>query len=152
VIVLGTVQAESIATQVTVVSLLALAITVGVYGLVAGIVKLDDAGLYLLRKSMSGTFNRLQRTIGRGLLMFAPFLMKTLSIVGTAAMFLVGGGILVHSIPFIHHLLEPILHNAESIKAAASIVPILLDGLVGIIAGAMVLLAVTLSLNVLKKP
>jgi predicted DNA repair protein MutK len=67
-------------------------------------------------------------------------------------MFLVGGGILVHSIPFIHHLLEPILHNAESIKVAASIVPILLDGLVGIIAGAMVLLAVTLSLNVLKKP
>jgi predicted DNA repair protein MutK len=152
VIVLGTVQAESFATQVTVVSLLALAITVGVYGLVAGIVKLDDAGLYLLRKSVSGTFNRLQRTFGRGLLIFAPFLMKTLSIVGTAAMFLVGGGILVHSIPFIHHLLEPILHNAESIKAAASIVPILLDGLVGIIAGAMVLLAVTLSLNVLKKP
>lgn len=152
VIVLGTVQAESFATQVTVVSLLALAITVGVYGLVAGIVKLDDAGLYLLRKSVSGTFNRLQRTIGRGLLIFAPFLMKTLSIVGTAAMFLVGGGILVHSIPFIHHLLEPILHNAKSINVAASIVPILLDGLVGIIAGAMVLLAVTLSLKVLKKP
>jgi predicted DNA repair protein MutK len=152
VIVLGTVQAEPFATQVTVVSLLAMAITVGVYGLVAGIVKLDDAGLYLLRKSVSGTFNRIQRSIGRGLLIFAPLLMKTLSIVGTAAMFLVGGGILVHSIPLIHHLLGPILHSVESINVAASIVPILLDGLVGIVAGALVLLVVTLSLNIFKKP
>tara|TARA_R110002167_G_scaffold85860_1_gene232566 strand:- start:1340 stop:2275 length:936 start_codon:yes stop_codon:yes gene_type:complete len=151
VIVLGTVQAESFATQVTVVSLLALAITVGVYGLVAGIVKLDDAGLYLLRKSVSGSFNRIQRSVGRGLLIFAPLLMKTLSIVGTAAMFLVGGGILVHSIPSIHHLLEPILHSVESINVVASIVPILLDGLVGIVAGALVLLAVTLSFKIFKK-
>jgi predicted DNA repair protein MutK len=152
VIVLGTVQEESFATQVTVVSLLALAITVGVYGLVAGIVKLDDAGLYLLRKSVSGTFNRIQRTVGRGLLIFAPFLMKTLSVLGTAAMFLVGGGILVHSIPIIHHALEPILHSVESIKIAGAVVPILLDGVVGIIAGALVLLMVTLSLKLLKKP
>jgi predicted DNA repair protein MutK len=151
VIVLGTVQAESFATQVTVVSLLALAITIVVYGLVAGIVKLDDAGLYLLRKSVSGSFNRIQRSVGRGLLIFAPLLMKTLSIVGTAAMFLVGGGILVHSIPLIHHLLEPILHSVESIKIAASIVPILVDGLVGIVAGAIVLLVVTLSLKIFKK-
>jgi predicted DNA repair protein MutK len=151
VIVLGTVQAETFATQVTVVSLLALGITVGVYGLVAGIVKLDDAGLYLLRKSVSGSFNGIQRTVGRGLLIFAPLLMKTLSIVGTAAMFLVGGGILVHSIPVIHHLLEPILHSVESITIAASIVPILLDGVVGIAAGAIVLLVVTLGLKVFKK-
>lgn len=151
VIVLGTVQAESFATQVTVVSLLAFAITVGVYGLVAGIVKLDDAGLYLLRQSVSGTFNRMQRSVGRGLLIFAPLLMKTLSIVGTAAMFLVGGGILVHSIPWIQHLLEPVLQSVESIKMAASIVPIVLDGLLGIVAGALVLLVVTLSLKVFKK-
>ncbi|WP_339726331.1 DUF808 domain-containing protein [uncultured Paraglaciecola sp.] len=152
VIVLGTVQAESFATQVTVVSLLALAITVGVYGLVAGIVKLDDAGLYLLRKSVSGTFNSIQRAVGRGLLIFAPFLMKTLSIVGTAAMFLVGGGILVHSIPVIHHLLEPLIHSVESITIAAAIVPILLDGMVGIVAGAIVLLVVTLSFKIFRKP
>lgn len=151
VIVLGTVQEESFATQVTIVSLLAMAITVGVYGLVAGIVKLDDAGLYLLRKSVSGNFNRIQRAVGRGLLIFAPFLMKTLSIVGTAAMFLVGGGILVHSIPYLHHLLEPILQSVESIKFMGAIVPILLDGLIGIIAGALVLLAVTLSLKIFKK-
>jgi predicted DNA repair protein MutK len=151
VIVLGTVQAEPFATQVTVVSLLALAITVGVYGLVAGIVKLDDAGLYLLRKSVSGTFNRIQRAVGRGLLIFAPLLMKTLSIVGTAAMFLVGGGILVHSVPLIHHLLEPILHSVESITIAGSIVPILLDGIVGVVAGAIVLLVVNFSFKIFKK-
>jgi hypothetical protein len=152
VIVLGTLQAESFATQVTVLSLLALAITVGVYGLVVSIVKLDDAGLYLLRKSLGGNYNSFQRSVGRGLLIFAPILMKTLSVVGTAAMFLVGGGILVHSIPFIHHTLEPILQNVESIKFAVSIVPILLDGLVGIITGALVLLAVILSLKIIKKP
>ena len=151
VIVLGTVQSEPFATQVTVVSLLAIAITVGVYGLVAGIVKLDDAGLYLLRKSVSGNFNSIQRAAGRGLLIIAPLLMKTLSIVGTAAMFLVGGGILVHSIPLLHHILEPVLHCVESIKIAASIVPVLLEGLVGIVAGAVVLLVVTLSLKVFKK-
>jgi predicted DNA repair protein MutK len=149
VIVLGTVQTEPFTTQVTVVSLLALAITVGVYGLVAGIVKLDDAGLYLLRKSVSGKFNLIQRAVGRGLLITAPLLMKTLSVVGTAAMFLVGGGILVHSIPVIH-LLEPILQNIESIKIAASVVPILLEGLIGIVAGTLVLLAVILSQKIFK--
>lgn len=151
VIVLGTVQAEPFATQVTVVSLLALAITVGVYGLVAGIVKLDDAGLYLLRKSVSGSFNSLQRAAGRALLIIAPLLMKTLSIVGTAAMFLVGGGILVHSIPVLHHMLDPVLHSVESIKVAASIVPILLEGLIGIVAGALVLLVVNLSQKMFSK-
>jgi len=151
VIVLGTVQGEPFSTQVTVVSLLALAITIGVYGLVAGIVKLDDAGLYLLRKSVSGTFNGIQRSVGRGLLIFAPFLMKTLSIVGTAAMFLVGGGILVHSIPVIHHLLEPLLQSVESVAILASIVPVLLDGIVGMLAGAFVLVVFTLGSNMIKK-
>jgi predicted DNA repair protein MutK len=149
--VLGTVQAEPFATQVTVVSLMALAITIGVYGLVAGIVKLDDAGLYLLRKSVSGRFNAIQRAAGRGLLIIAPLLMKTLSIVGTAAMFLVGGGILVHSIPVLHHVLEPALHSVESIEIVSSVVPILLEGLVGIVAGALVLLTVTLSQKVFRK-
>ena len=96
VIVLGTVQAEPLSTQIAVVSALAIAITIGVYGLVAGIVKLDDAGLYMLRKSVSGSFNSIQRFIGRSLLIIAPLLMKSLAIIGTAAMFLVGGGIVVH--------------------------------------------------------
>ncbi|MFT2092570.1 DUF808 domain-containing protein [Paraglaciecola sp. 2405UD69-4] len=144
VIVLGTVQAAPFMTQVSVVSMLAIAITVGVYGLVAGIVKLDDAGLYLLRKSLSGGFNTMQRACGRALLIIAPLLMKTLSIVGTAAMFLVGGGILVHSIPSIHHALEPVLHSVEGIQVISVVAPILLDGLIGVIAGAIVLSVFTL--------
>lgn len=147
VIVLGTVQAAPFSTQVTVVSFLALAITVGVYGLVAGIVKLDDAGLYLLRKSVSGGFNHIQRSCGRALLIIAPLLMKTLSVVGTAAMFLVGGGILVHSVPSIHHLLEPVLHGVESFQLLSAIFPILLDGLIGVIAG----IAVLTSYTIIKK-
>lgn len=146
VIVLGTVQEATFAMQVAVVSALALAITFGVYGLVAAIVKLDDLGLYLLRKSVSGKFNSLQRSLGRGLLIFAPGLMKTLTIVGTIAMFLVGGGILVHSFEWlhkqVHHFVEFVAHTFGSI--AELIVPILTEGVVGVIAGGGVLLAVTL--------
>lgn len=131
--------------------MLALAITAGVYGLVVGIVKLDDIGLYFIRKSVSGTFNRIRRSVGLSLLISAPVLMKKFSIVGTAAMFLVGGGILVHSISFIHHLLEPILYSVEPIKVAGSIVSILLNCFVGIIAGSLILLLSTLSLKTLKK-
>ena len=146
VIVLGTVQSEPFLTQVIVVSLLALGITFGVYGLVAGIVKLDDVGLYMLKKSVSGSFNDLQRFVGRSLLIIAPLLMKFLSIVGTAAMFLVGGGILVHSIEIIHHATDSLMSAMgvplEGIFAA--LVPVLVEGTVGLIAGALVLAIVTL--------
>ncbi|MFT4993324.1 MAG: putative DNA repair protein MutK [Paraglaciecola sp.] len=141
VIVLGTLQSEPFSTQVVVVSLLALAITIGVYGLVAGIVKLDDAGLYLLRKSVPGSLNALQRFMGRSLLIIAPLLMKFLSILGTAAMFLVGGGILVHSIAVIHHGTDWLI-KALGIPLdgmAASIAPIVIEGAVGLLAGALVL-------------
>ncbi|WP_158971267.1 DUF808 domain-containing protein [Paraglaciecola sp. L3A3] len=151
VIVLGTVQAEPFMTQVTVVSLLALAITVGVYGLVAGIVKLDDAGLYFLRKSLSGSFQGLSRFAGRSLLTIAPLLMKTLAIVGTAAMFLVGGGILVHSIPILHHAIEPVLQGLGAISVLSVVAPILLDGLIGMIAGALVLMLTTTGLKLFNK-
>ncbi len=140
VIVLGTVQAAPFSTQVTVVSLLALAITIGVYGLVAGIVKLDDAGLYLLRKSVSGGFKRIQRSLGRALLIIAPMLMKTLSVVGTAAMFLVGGGILVHSLKWLHHLLLPLIQFAGTVDYIGWLLPTLIDGVVGVIAGILALL------------
>ena len=146
VIVLGTVQSEPFLTQVIVVSLLALGITFGVYGLVAGIVKLDDVGLYMLKKSVSGSFNDLQRLVGRSLLIIAPLLMKFLSIVGTAAMFLVGGGILVHSIGIIHHATDSLMSAMgvplEGIVVA--LVPVLVEGMVGLIAGALVLAIVTL--------
>jgi predicted DNA repair protein MutK len=142
VIVLGTVQDASFAMQVMVVSSLAVLITVGVYGLVAAIVKLDDLGLYLLRKSASGSYKAIQRLMGRSLLIFAPNLMKLLSIVGTIAMFLVGGGILTHSFAWLHHqstsmveLLTPLLNSLSG-----AVTPMLFDGLVGIAAGGIVLL------------
>ncbi|MBU2878503.1 MULTISPECIES: DUF808 domain-containing protein [Alteromonadaceae] len=152
VIVLGTVKDEVFMTQLAVVSGLALLITVGVYGLVAGIVKLDDLGLYLLRKSITGKFDTLQRTLGRGLLMFAPMLMKTLAIVGTAAMFLVGGGILVHSIPTIHHVVHEIVAWLETLfgSVSQSVAPILLEGLTGVMAGAVVMLVVTFATKLKK--
>jgi len=145
VIILGTVSAQPFATQALIVSGLALLITVGVYGLVAGIVKLDDAGLYLLRKSVSGGFNHVQRFMGRFLLRLAPLLMKSLAIIGTAAMFLVGGGILVHSIGGLHHVVEHgVAHvNAVTNNIANGITPIILEGLVGVLAGIVVLIIVS---------
>lgn len=146
VIALGTVQEATFGIQVAVVSGLALAITFGVYGLVAGIVKLDDLGLYLLRKSVSGRFNTMQRALGRGLLIFAPALMKTLTVVGTIAMFLVGGGILVHSFAWlhnnVHHVVEFLANFLGTMAEVA--VPTLIEGIVGVMAGGIVLLAVTL--------
>lgn len=144
VIVLGSVKDAAFQTQVMVVSALAVAITIGVYGLVAAIVKLDDLGLYLLRKSVSGSFNALQRAAGRGLLIFAPFLMKLLTIVGTIAMFLVGGGIIVHSVPWLADKFHQFAQWTSQYSASLSdiLLPILLDGIAGLIAGGAVLLAV----------
>ncbi|ERI50663.1 hypothetical protein N878_25260, partial [Pseudomonas sp. EGD-AK9] len=93
-ITLGTVAAASFAKQVAVLSGIAVLMTVGVYGLVAAIVKLDDAGLYLSQRA-----SRAAQALGRGILRLAPWLMKSLSVLGTAAMFMVGGGILVHGLP-----------------------------------------------------
>ena len=145
VIVLGIVQEATFTTQLTVLSLLAIAITVGVYGIVAGIVKLDDLGLYLLRRSLSGSFSALQRWLGRSLLIIAPLLMKTLSYVGTAAMFLVGGGILVHSINYFHHIMDPISKSVENISILSTLVPVLSEGLIGIFAGIIVLIVVSMA-------
>ena len=135
VITLGTVTAVTFGKQVAVLATIAVVMTIGVYGLVAGIVKLDDAGLWLLNKGGAAG------ALGRGIIAFAPWLMKALSILGTAAMFLVGGGILVHGIPgmegFIHHLLE------GAGKSAEMLLGILTDGVVGIIAGGIVVALVT---------
>jgi predicted DNA repair protein MutK len=146
VIALGTVQEAAFAVQIAVVSGLAVAITFGVYGLVAAIVKLDDLGLYLLRKSVSGRFNGIQRSLGRGLLIFAPALMKTLTVVGTIAMFLVGGGILVHSFEWLHKQVHHLVEYLSGVfgTIAEITVPILTEGLVGVFAGGIVLLAITI--------
>ncbi len=136
VITLGTVADKPLLTQLAVLAAIAVIMTIGVYGLVAGIVKLDDAGLHLSHKA-----NAALRALGRALLAAAPWLMKALSVLGTAAMFLVGGGILVHGLPALHHLVEGI---APSAGALSVLLPLLADALVGIAAGALVLLGVTL--------
>ncbi|MEO2269122.1 DUF808 domain-containing protein [Pseudoalteromonas sp. YIC-656] len=130
VISLGTVAAASFINQVLVLSVIAVVMTVGVYGLVAGIVKLDDAGLYLLQRGVA-TKNSISRALGRFLLVLAPWLMKVLAIVGTAAMFLVGGGIIVHGIEPLHHLVS---HWGEVAAQHSSV----LEGLIGIAANGVV--------------
>ena len=140
-ITLGTVQASPFVTQLTVLTSIALAMTAGVYGLVAGIVKLDDGGLHLSLKPGNRWSARLQRSVGRGILVSAPYLMKGLSVAGTTAMFLVGGGILTHGVPSLNRWIEHF-----SLRAGATLQPVLsmtLDAVVGILAGALVLAGVT---------
>lgn len=143
VIALGTVQSQPLSTQLLVVSLIAITMTVGVYGLVAGIVKMDDAGLYLVKNNREKS---LKRIIGNGLLSFAPKLMKSLATIGTIAMFLVGGSIVVHSIPdshvMLHHLLTTLPAAAQSNGLITWLVPVIIDALTGITAGFIVLTVV----------
>ena len=148
-ITLGTVQTSPFMTQVTVLSGIAFIMTVGVYGLVGCIVKLDDGGLYLSQLTVEGAAANLKRALGRGILRMAPYLMKALSVAGTVAMFLVGGGILTHGVPAAHHLIEQISASAGS--ALGPVVAMGLDGLVGIAAGALVLGAVTIVQKLLKR-
>lgn len=138
VISLGIVAAQPFLNQVLVLSLIAVAMTVGVYGIVGGIVKLDDAGLYLSKRQDAGAVGNAIRAIGRGLVAFAPWLMKGLSIVGTIAMFLVGGGILVHALAPLHHLIQSVTPSGF----IGSIVGQLGNAIVGIVTGAIVLAAV----------
>jgi predicted DNA repair protein MutK len=149
VITLGTVAHAAFGSQVLVLGLIALLMTVGVYGIVAGIVKLDDAGLYLTRRAGTGADAgaTLQRLSGRAILKAAPILMKTLSVAGTVAMFMVGGGILMHGIPgaheLFHHAAEAVGHWPGIGGPLAVIAPSLLDTLSGIVAGALVLVLVS---------
>ena len=147
-ITLGTVADAAFSQQVAVLTTIAIIMTVGVYGFVAAIVKLDDAGLYLNGLAGDSGLKRAQRALGRGLLALAPYLMKGLSIAGTIAMFLVGGGILAHGLPGVHE----VLHHASDAVAGVSAVgpalawalPVAADLLIGIVAGAAVLAGVTL--------
>ena len=136
-ITLGTAAESSFTTQALVLTGVALAMTVGVYGLVAGIVKLDDLGLWLSQRAGSA-----EQSLGRGILATAPWLMKTLAVVGTAAMFLVGGGILVHGLPAVNDAIQGLVAGVPGL--ARVLLSTLVDGLVGVLAGGVVVAAVTL--------
>lgn len=152
VITLGTVATEPFAKQLTVLALIALIMTFVVYGLVAGIVRLDDAGLYLSMKKGQGRLLRWQRSLGAAVLSAAPYLMKSLTVIGTAAMFLVGGGILTHGIPAVHTLIERLAASAGTLEALGAVLamltPHLLNALAGIVAGALVLAVVSIASRV----
>jgi predicted DNA repair protein MutK len=143
-ITLGTVQGQPFVTQLSVLIGIALVMTVGVYGLVAGIVKLDDAGLHLSQRDDAGS-----RALGRGILAAAPWLMKGLSVAGTAAMFLVGGGILVHGVPALGHAVEAWAVDAGSLVGGLGSMGF--NAGVGIVAGAIVLGVVELVKKAFKK-
>ena len=148
-ITLGTVQLSPFITQVSVLSGIAIAMTIGVYGLVAGIVKLDDGGLFLSQQTGQSAPSKLQRSLGRGILRLAPWLMKGLSVIGTLAMFLVGGGILTHGLTPLHRAIEVVTEKVAHLNTLGAflgpVTPLAIDAVVGLLVGALVLLAVTLA-------
>ena len=139
VIALGTVKDAELAVRIGVVSVIAAVITVGVYGLVAGIVKLDDVGMHLMEKTGESRMVALQNRLGEMILSFAPVLMKTLSVLGTAAMFLVGGGIIAHGLPLLavwQHDIEDLAHALPVAKDLFSgLASLVFNGITGIVAG-----------------
>lgn len=146
VITLGAVATATLTKQLMVLSAIAVVMTVGVYGLVAMIVKLDDGGLILIKSQGEHAWAALKRKLGLAILQLAPYLMKGLAIVGTAAMFLVGGAILTHGIPAVHHWVEHVAGSTSS-GILQFILPLGLNGLFGVAAG----IATLLLLNVLQK-
>jgi predicted DNA repair protein MutK len=139
VIALGTVKDAELAVRIGVVSLIAAVITVGVYGLVAAIVKLDDVGVHFMEKTGETRMAALQRWFGGRILDFAPIMMKTLSVLGTAAMFLVGGGIIAHGLPLLAMWLHDIESVAHELPVAADLfsglAAVLFNGVTGIVTG-----------------
>ncbi|EPE7489547.1 DUF808 family protein [Cronobacter universalis] len=144
-ITLGIVAEAPLLDQVLVLGGIAILVTLGVYGIVGVIVKLDDMGYWLADKRSA-----MARGVGKGLLVTAPWLMKALSILGTVAMFLVGGGIVVHGVAPLHHAIE---HWAQGLgDAGAAIMPTVLNLVLGFIIGAIVLAVVSLIGRLRGKP
>ncbi|MCB1756361.1 MAG: DUF808 domain-containing protein [Gammaproteobacteria bacterium] len=155
VIALGTVAESEFVTRFAVVAGIAILITIGVYGLVAGIVKMDDAGLYLSKLDGQSGFASLRRWLGRTLLQAAPLLMKALAVIGTAAMFMVGGGILAHGIPGGEAFVHDLAHSVKDVPVLGSlefILPTLITAVGGIIAGAILVPLVSGVLKLFGKP
>lgn len=139
-IALGSVAQVPFGTRVLALCLIGLLMTVGVYGFVALIVKMDDLGVYLCTQGKNG---HVRRAVGHGLLAVAPRLLKSLTVIGTVAMFLVGGGIVAHAIPAIHHLdrtLASVVGGAGSLAHGAA--SNLLNATLGLLAGALVFLVI----------
>ncbi|MGV8924958.1 MAG: DUF808 domain-containing protein [Ewingella sp.] len=149
VISLGTVAAAPFMSQVTVMVLIAVVMTLGVYGLVAAIVKIDDAGLYLSKLNGESGFMQAVRKFGGLIVNAAPWLMKTLSVVGTFAMFLVGGSIISHGLPFMHSLVEVLNHGHQGF--VSTLITGATDLVVGLIVGALVLAVVMLGQKAFSK-
>ena len=153
-ITLGTVASAPLQQQIIVLVGIALIMTVGVYGVVAGIVKLDDGGLYLLRTGGSSGFGQLKQRVGRAILVAAPYMMKSLTVIGTVAMFMVGGGILTHGMPPVHHWIADVSAPLATLPAVgdvlSAIAPAIIDAVFGVIAGGVVLLVVEAMKRVLK--
>lgn len=149
-IALGTVQGATLLNQFLVLSLVALLVTVGVYGLVAAIVRLDDVGMYLEKKPSA-----FAKAVGRKIILSAPILMKVLTFVGTVAMFLVGGSLILHSIPMLGDAIHGVEHAVQAVpvagKALGFAVPTLVEAAVGLVAGGLVLAAVTFATSLYER-
>ena len=149
VITLGTVAGQTFGKQVGVLVGVSLLMTVGVYGLVAAIVKLDDVGAHLAGTQGPSRTAASRRRLGRGLLIAAPWLMKGLAVVGTAAMFLVGGGILVHGFPWLHHAVDGWVSGAGGWMGEA--LAVLLPGVVGLVAGAVLVVVIAMGKRLVRR-
>ncbi|MTC61255.1 DUF808 family protein [Providencia rustigianii] len=142
-ITLGIVSSTTFLNQVVVLSLIAIVMTIGVYGLVAGIVKLDDLGFYLQKKASA-----ILRKFGNGLIYATPYLMKTLSVVGTAAMFMVGGGILTHGISYPHSWIEKVAEMSAMTPAIGAILQFLTPSILNLVFGLVIGLIIVLIFSV----
>lgn len=155
IIALGTVSDKPITTQIAVLVFIAILMTVGVYGLVAGIVKIDDGGLLLIKEKSLGLWGKFKRTLGYFMIGFAPKLMKFLAVAGTVAMWLVGGSLITHGIPALHHFIEYATKIAGTAPLLAelfvAITPLIIDLIVGFILGALLVLASLTITKITKK-
>jgi predicted DNA repair protein MutK len=152
---LGVVAHMALLTQFMTLSIIAVIMTVGVYGLVAGIVKIDDLGLYLSQRKGQGLLTRLGHSVGLFLLSAAPYLMKGLTFIGTIAMFMVGGGILTHGIHILTVWIEMASGWINEISTVGPVIawftPSLLNGLFGLFAGGLALLLMSLVQSSVQK-
>ena len=156
IIALGTVAEQPISTQISVLVFIAMLMTVGVYGLVAGIVKIDDGGLLLIKDKSVNLWGKTKRALGYFMIAFAPKLMKFLAFAGTVAMWLVGGSLITHGVPSFHHYIElattMATHAPILSRVLVIITPLLIDLLVGFILGAiLVCLSLALTKVITKK-